>query len=225
MISKLLIGSEESTKTVAGTVPGPQTINYGNSAAGYYGQLASTEIVDGVTLASHINLTAGDNINSTVDWFKFSYDSKTLFIPMKPFKSLISWSHIYQAGAVYGDDTFGRYQSAGNRIQDSRITCYGNEFRVRLMKIAPTDPAASAGREFTNLFYKLFNGQWASFAPDDLGANASSNWCWGMETYNSVPANKLLYHNNTSLKQIAATGVSNSSTRLSWRPVLELITT
>ena len=91
----------------------------GNSKAGFYGFVQPSdfgEIEDnpegsktfnGDNLALAVGISQGTSQYSDISWMKFSWNGKILFVPVKTLRYSISWNAIYNAGAVYGDDSVG----------------------------------------------------------------------------------------------------------------------
>ena len=91
----------------------------GNSKAGFYGFVQPSdfgEIEDnpegsktfnGDNLALAVGISQGTSQFSDTSWMKFSWNGKILFVPVKTLRYSISWNAIYNAGAVYGDDSVG----------------------------------------------------------------------------------------------------------------------
>ena len=99
--------------------PGPKVLTAGDTTAGFYGFVQPHEFgtIEGNTvgreemsasnLALSLGITQGVVQNDDTAWMKFHRDGDILFHPVKPLRSRISWNHIYEAGAVYGDGTVG----------------------------------------------------------------------------------------------------------------------
>ena len=151
---------------------GPNDLVGGDAQWGFYGEVVSNDFIAGDALASAIGLSAGTSYNSNTEWLKFNSGGKVVLIPKKPLRYDLSWEHIYQVGAVYGDDTVGSNPSGGNRIQDAVVTIDGFDYRVTLMKGAGADPTVqgsdgvwygwdvdlSQGSEWNRLMYPIHSG-------------------------------------------------------------------
>jgi hypothetical protein len=141
---------------------------------GYMGLVTSTELVDGVTLAADIGLTAGTAFNSDAGWLKFYVGpnadcnkdgvAKIIFIAKKTLRYNLSWNDIYLAGAVYGTGDNG---PTGSTPQNAEVMYGGVTYKVRLMTGSATDPAvegvdnhqctddAGGGSEWNDLLYRV----------------------------------------------------------------------
>jgi hypothetical protein len=146
---------------------------------GYMGLATSTELVDGVTLANDIGLTAGTAFNSDAGWLKFYVGpnadcnkdavAKVVFIAKKTLRYNLKWDYIYLAGAVYGtgDNGPATASTGTSATQNAEVTYGGVTYKVRLMTGSATDPAVEAlnnhqctddaggGSEWNDLLYRV----------------------------------------------------------------------
>jgi len=142
--------------------PGPSQIPEGQGTveAGFFGEVASSELIAGDDLASELGITEGDAQHSDEPWLKFSWtppngEQKILFVPKKTFRHSISWDAIYEAGAVYGTgedisdgeqwmlDNDDNYTEDDRVAQDAEIEIDGITYIVRLMRVIADDPSDS----------------------------------------------------------------------------------
>lgn len=212
-----------------GPPPGPTDIAVGDEQLGYYGLVLATDFITGTSLASAVTLTAGTAINSTVDWFKFAYKGKTLYIPQKPLRYALSWNQLNALGIVTGTKTVG---------------INGNAFKVRLMSgslLNPyrglndaSDDPRTVGSEYNDLIYRVCvtnppsetSPSFASFTQAELGSvgNGAVQWCQEQSIPTNGPAGVVCRCNATNdfatLHGPTAGFVDNFR---GWRPVLELI--
>ena len=151
---------------------GSETLVAGDSTWGFYGEVASTDFITGDALASAIGLSAGTSQHNTSDWLKFASNGQVILVPKLTFRHSVSWEQIYQAGAVYGDDTNGSNPSGAARLQDAVVTVDGFDYRVRLLRGAGADPTVqgadglwygydidlSHGSEWNRLLYPIHSG-------------------------------------------------------------------
>lgn len=119
-----IIASQHKPTDYSGS-PGNNFLIAGDRNAGFYGFVQPKEFgkiasnpeesqeFNGVNLALALGLTNGNAINSDSAWMKFSWKGKVLFVPVKPLRHSITWEAIYNAGAVYGDDTIGTLPPKG----------------------------------------------------------------------------------------------------------------
>lgn len=210
------------------TGPGSLFLLAGDEEAGFYGEVASDDFIDGETLASEIGLSDGVSVNRSTPWLKFSYMGKTLFIPKLNIRQNISWRSIYDRGALYGTDDTGVFPTSEPRTQDAMVTIDGYNYRVRLIMGQDADPARSIGREWSSLFYPIHITditvqQWGiNFNNSDIGIEGrillqerlavSTNYVRGIDGTKGINSTANL------------TNINHGSGYLTrWRPVLELI--
>lgn len=62
---------------------------------------------NGRNLATAVGITQGTAIRSTTPWMKFISGGEIIFVPVTSIRHSVSWNAIYNAGAVYGDNTIG----------------------------------------------------------------------------------------------------------------------
>lgn len=249
MLENLLINSPPVIHgSIGDPGPGPQTLIGGDETAGFYGKMPSAGFINGNLLASEIGLTAGSSANPNVDWLKFASNGKVLYYPIRTFRTSVSWNDIYAVGAVYGDDTNGRYPPAGipTRKQDATVVINGYLFRVRLISIGPdgVDYSSSIttssndspkpipetsewGRLMPNVCSVVTPGmwgkKWASYTPAELGISSGA-----VCPINSYGANTFYvgaYASNVKypLLWILQSGKTTKYSNGMWRPILELV--
>lgn len=224
---EVLLSTGKAATAVSGIDDGLPTLIKGDVTAGYYGATASNKpVINGDDLAAAIGLTAGTSVNSTAGWLKFAYNGKVLYIAKMPLRDSVAWQDLYQAGAVYGDDTNGKYPSGTARTQNARVTINGVVCRVRLMHLSDTDTSATgvaASGEYSRLWanIRLSNSTWAAFTDAQLG-HITNNYVQGIESSNAT-ANVLETAVNNLLQADSKTQHNTGSFHYLWRPVLEVI--
>lgn len=204
----------------------------GDLNLGYYGFVPANEFIRGDELATALGFLDGQPINPDAGWLKFAYYGKTLYVAKKPIRMFYSWYHAYRYGCVYGDDTIGTAPFGQAVVQSTKITIKDKQYRVRLMKIMPSDPSASdvSGREHKDLWTRIMKDapagelpRWDNFTADDLGGAGMGNGtlCWGQEVTNGSPDFRGTFGATFNERQVQNAG-SNQYYN-GWRPVLELI--
>lgn len=223
------------------TGPGSKTLQYGDQAQGFYGEVLSTEFMLGSLIATGIGLGSGTVQNDSTPWLKFSLDGRILFIPKLPIRHSISWNSIYQAGAVYGDGTTGLHPTGAPKAQTAQIVINGYTFKVRLLRGVSSDPFPYSGNsgdnlpitadsEWDRLMYAICSTatptqpspKWNVYTDAELGitvGNGRQTWCQEKAT-DSVDRRACRGWNLGSLSNY---DVSSSQTDKGWRPCLELI--
>ena len=108
-----------NNRTDFSNAPGSKVLTAGDTNAGFYGFVQPHEFgtiegnpvgreeMSASNLALALGITQGIVQNDETAWMKFHREGDVLFHPVKPLRSRISWNHIYDAGAVYGDGTIG----------------------------------------------------------------------------------------------------------------------
>lgn len=236
------------------TGPGPQTLigqytdpNNTSRQHGFFGEVSSAEFISGESLASAIGLIAGISQNTDTPWLKFYIDGKIIYVPKKPIRHSCTWQNIYQAGAVYGDGTTGLHASGSSRLQNSIINIGSNNYKVRLLNGANSNPTSDTigynpvnthDSEWNRLFYNIGianypggnkttqeGGQWANYTDDELGADYKTNtgaYSWCIEQHSSNLTYRVIRGNN-GISYLHRTSVTNLTSLTGWRPCLELI--
>ena len=216
------------------TGPGPQNLIGGSySDAGFFGEVSPSDLITYEDLATQLGLTNGVAQYSDEPWLKFFDRQNILFVMKKPARHTISWNHINAVNAVYGD-----------RI----ITIGANDYRIRLLKGASSDPAPSGnghntpttqGSEWNRLIYPIHSGihtnssnpvlpemgTWAQYSDADLlvessHGNGSYNWC--QET-NAGSTGQRLSRGLYGVSYFTFNSSSNSNAHYGWRACLELV--
>jgi len=231
---------------------GSTTLIGGDATWGFYGEVASTDFITGDALASAIGLSAGTSQNSTSDWLKFASNGQVILVPKLTFRHSTSWEHIYQAGAVYGDDTNGSNPSGTARLQDAVVTIDGFDYRVRLLRGAATDPVAGNpygydipegyGSEWNRLFYPIHSGvhtdssnptphtdpnadpygSWASYSDADLLVHNSFGNGSYSWTQESTDSYRV-FRGHNGVSYFTRRTAASAVTYGGWRPALELV--
>lgn len=163
-------GFECESKAAVNVGPGPKVLAAGTYQAGYFGELSAEEFITGVDLISNIGLSAGVGINSDTGWFKFAHLGRVLYVPKTPLVSEVSYRQLYQAGLVYGDETFGVDPLDPPVVQFNPIIIENDGFSVRLLTGGNENPATTGGGEWNALLYQIASG-----APDSLGWGENSD--------------------------------------------------
>lgn len=214
------------------TGPGAKDLIAGDQTAGYFGEVSTTDLIDGASLATAIGLTAGTAHNTATNWLKFMHNGKTLFMPKATLRYNVSWEALYNTGSVYGTDGPGGYHgSLGPVNQNKILVIKGNAYIVRLIKGGDAIPATKNGGEVNDLLFKLWESDpsgtfWTRQTPSQLGFGGNGQYSWCQEPVVAPADHRLLRiaSTNTSLKDAFLTAVrAATSTNYGWRPVLELI--
>lgn len=168
----------------------------------FLGEVKPGDFIGGEELAKQIGLTNGSFLNEDTSWLKFQRpDGSLTYVAKKPIKYKISWNHINNAGAVYGD---------------KEVTIKGKKYKIRLLRGYNESVAIkgdttedmknknnvyggqlNVGSEWNRLLYPLSNWNdqdyiydsnigskiphWANYGQEELGFkknyDGSRQWC------------------------------------------------
>lgn len=136
-------------------LPGSNALVGGDMIGGYFGEVAAVDFINGEDLCTAIGLTAGTLQNSDAGWLKYANDNQILYVAKKTFRHTISWDHINEAGAVWGE----KLVQVDNHI-----------FACRLLSSA----------EWNKLIYPVHvnYGTWASFSDTELNITGNGGYTW-----------------------------------------------
>lgn len=206
----------------------------------FLGEVPSSGLITGNTLATRIGLTDGISQNSSAGWLKFlTGEGKTLYVAKLPLRRNVSWDQINARGAVFGTTT---------------VVINGLTYKVRLLKgsvsnavtdVSGYDPANTMGSEWNRLMYPLVPvvtgsssiptfplsrdgilfGGWADYTQVELalvhgGSEGRFTWC--QESVSGNSANRV-YRGGYSVSYISNRSRSAVTGESGWRPVLELV--
>ncbi len=227
------------------TGPGPQTLLGGDHEVGYYGDLLSANFITLTELRAALNFNAGSVITDAPVWMKFAYKGKTLFIPVQPLASGISWKALYDAGLVYGTNDDGSSLYTGAKVNQRRTVKIGLEtFIVRLMTTAAPRPdrgivypggtielpTQTIGSEWDDLIYRVCEWVPSTQRGSNFGSKTRSDFnsfssCLKQELVVDTPTNCIMRGTSTLSTKGALSNASilQITTGAHWRPVLELI--
>jgi hypothetical protein len=229
---EMLLPTSAGMQTFPDSGPGPQTLTLGNSTLGYFGSIPSSALFTRTQLQDAIGLAGITAVNESPQWVKWVMNDKVFFTPLGVLATDVSWQELYNAGAVYGDSTLGKYPNGPGVNQSAGVSKNGTMFRVRLFQgslsdpVDPTGANALAGAEWQQYFgafsltppsgytgpqFKLFSN----------AALAGTSYCWTKNTWSGGDA-------SSSAVILAAAGVNNSPKTSkgtqAWLPILEVDT-
>ena len=189
----------------AGSVPSPiepapdyselpgSNIFVGDQSAGYFGEVAAVDFISGEDLCTAIGLTAGTLQNSEAGWLKYYNDFQIIYVAKQTFKHTVSWNHINEAGAVWGE----KLVQIGNHI-----------FACRLLSSA----------EWNKLIYPVHAnyGTWASFSDVELNITGNGGYTW-----TSTPTgSSRIFRGYISVENSSIRSPSIANSSYGFRPVL-----
>lgn len=142
---------------------------YKSRSSPYQGWVQGDDFITPTNLMAAIGVSGGLAFSGDANpgWLKFFVDGKTLYIAKKPMRVNLLYETLNAAGAVKGTKV---------------ITIAGKQYKVRLMTGATTDPGATAGGEYDNIFSRattLYGGgagdRWANLSAADVGWVSGTN--------------------------------------------------
>lgn len=206
-------------------IPGSTTLISGTEAEGYYGDL--TGLITGdqlytlsgsysrqpLTTATNNNPTTGDKtVTGDINFHKFSYHGKWLFIPDKPLSYLVTWNDLNSRNLVVGKNiAIGNYN-----------------FKIRLMTggIITEPYIIDSPNEMDNLLGTL-TPEFINNLPHNADITAmvlmQETHLRSTTTYASVRASYSAITSDYFLSLNAYTSGTSVDLRTAYLPVLELI--
>lgn len=224
-------------KEGGGVGPGGDDVVAGDSEYGFFGEVPSSDLWTGSQLSNLLGITQGTLQHSNEPWLKFVLDGKIIYKSKKPFRHSISWNHLNEKNAVFGNKV----------IEDAQ----GNQYKVRLMKGALTDPSQSGASdrgakysEWNKLMLPIHeqakNKNWAypAYVESEIPANWNINYTdkdlvtissagngsyqWCQETPATSPPSRVI-RGDYGVSYAGWTTASSSHSGNGWSPVLELL--
>lgn len=202
----------------------------------FLGEVPTSQLIDGETLASELGLTAGIAHNANEPWLQFlTREGQVIYVAKKSYRHSLSWDHINAVDAVYGE-----------RVIEIGV----KQFRVRLMKGVSSDPVfqfmnsldpeESWDSEWNRLMYRLVSeptgkpasgisgegityGAFANYAETALnigGSGGDGRYSWCQETDET---DGRVLRGGTSISLCSLYPPTYTNSNYGWRPVLELI--
>jgi hypothetical protein len=200
---KIQFGGGQPTPVITPTpinAPGNQSVIAGSSTYGFFGEVVTTDLINGADLCSLIGLTAGTLQYSTEPWLKFVLDSRILYVAKKTIRYNVSWDNINATGAVWGDKI---------------ILLNGIKYAVRLLSSA----------EWNKLMYPIHvsYNTWASYSDSEIAVNYQVT-PYGSATWTSTPSGSgRVSRGNNSLSYSNSYAPSSVYADFGFRPVLEIL--
>lgn len=229
MLKRILAISDSDPTFFPQSGPGSKYLLTGTRQAGFFGEVSAAELFDGYEVNNKINHTGATWLRySGLKWLKHIVDGKVLFVAKEQTLRNISWSQLYESGAVYGVAGDGKYPTAKPTSQMVVLRKTDTDgawtFKLRLIKGAALDPyvAANETAAVTEWIHTIFN------VAARLPGYSYLNFSYGgavidtlaQETDNANVASSLTVG---SVNNIGAKTVAAKTALGYWRPVLELI--
>jgi len=192
--------------------PGPTYLSHGDMNAGYFGRYAG--IFTGNQLSSAAGISIGNGLfysSSNIEWLKFSFEGKIIFLAQKPIRYALSWNDLNNAGCVYGT---------------KHITKDGITYKCRLLRIRDGEPDTGPGREqyLVQKVHNIAGGAWDKLTNSDLYFNqpggTNGHFSFAQET---APNNSSHCYSYTSSSGSSTVAKNDRGAWFGWRPVLEVV--
>lgn len=190
----------------------------------YQGLLATADLVDPLTVANALNLTAGTRANEDAGWLHFNLDGKTLYVAKKPFRTGLSWNSLNAVDALVGNKT---------------INIGGKVYKIRVLKgIKGTtnvdhngyDLPITHDSEWNRLMYPITTfipesqegPNQANFSITELGLDSTDDGRYNI-CQETGDASTACTRGTFKVSYSAFSARSDNSGYMGWRPVLELV--
>jgi hypothetical protein len=204
----------------------------------FFGEVAADQFINGNALAVAMGITAGISQNSTAGWLKFFdvTDGKIKYIAKRSYRHSISRDQLNAVGVITGS---------------RQVVIGGKSYKVRLLSGSFSDPSqnnvgidapASHGSEWNRLMYHICNGvaadsftseggnlNWAEYSDADLGVGATpsqGSFTICKEVHGANPNYAVCRGYGGApgtVTYLGYTTFSDASSRMGWRPLLELV--
>lgn len=204
---------------------------------GFGGEVPASELWTGDELATLLGVTGGTAQHSNEPYLKWFVDGKVILKSKKPIRHSVTWTYLNAKGVIYG-----------NKIIEDK---YGNQYKVRLMKGALTDPsqnsASDRGAKYSEwnklmlpIHEQAANKNWKypayvepeipsdwniNYTDKDLVTGSSGGYGyyhWCQETPAADPSDRVIRGYN-GVSNASWNLASNTTLAYGWSPVLELI--
>lgn len=224
---EIILASPKRTIHIPYTGPGPQEIQIGDNARGFFGLLTSTEMFTGQELCALCGVASPNTSNG--QWAKFIRNGKILFMSLYPISNSSTWNNQYLSGCAYGTGDNGPATGHGltPTLQRKIVTKGEHSFSVRLMRAADTaDYSVTAADyskgELATLLLSIMNQGRAKGSeiladfPSSTYINTNQAFCIEFNGANCMGL-------ATTADIYPANGNITRTGAYLWRPVLELV--
>lgn len=192
-----------------GALGGQFLIHGDMTSGGYFGRY--TGIISGNGLASAVGISIGTSqiyLDNNIDWVKFGYEGKILFIACKPIRRALSWDDINAKGCVFGT---------------KQVTFGGITYKCRLARIRNADPGTTNGRDIT-LLRNVVDGTWDNLSKTDMYFDISGSDTGRFSLAQETPEHNSLHcYSFTSYAGSSTVAKDDRGAWFGWRPVLEVV--
>lgn len=203
----------------------------------YYGEVAEADFISAAAFTTLVGMdSAGSVTNASVNWLKYRYKGKTVYMSKKALRHGMTWEQMNALGITKGTQQF---------------TIGGKQYTVRLPTGAVAEPAAYAsaatGGSFNDLIYPVYGGvslnqaeiqaypRWAAFTDLELGLGRTKTeaatgpgtmtWCQELVTGNNHHLVRGYNDaDNEGIRQIVSgwyIALNGTQVYAGWRPIVE----
>lgn len=135
--------------------PGPQKLVGGDMDAGFFGEVSTDELVDGLEIAEMVELSAGIPQFTNEPWLKFASEGKIIFKSKKTYRNGANWHDLDKLGLVFGE---------------KEVVIDNNKYKVRLLKGSTLEEADTSNS------YDSFNSEWNKLMLPIHEKSVNGNW-------------------------------------------------
>lgn len=225
--------------------PGPNALQTGDYAIGYFGTVPSAEFINTADLMKAVNLTGVTPFTYAPIWLKYVRNNKICFVPNQGLVATnVSYKMLYDLGLVFGTDDAGYFKPSGSADVNQRkvISIGADQYIVRLMKGFGEDPTVLVDGGIDALYEGVC--EWTDFISPmykptgatqrlincypDNGVGMGSTTTGGFWTQECVTAGSgYIARSSTYLatnkQHFLYKGSAAPSVARGWYPVLELV--
>lgn len=219
------------------TGPGPQAIFTGDWNQGYFGKITAAELFTQLEVCSPFGISPLTAY--TLNWYKFAYRGKVLYIPDVILSSSVGWNLLYTKGLVFGVDGEGPTGHSNSPTNQFKTLVRGtDQFLVRLPRLG-TLPSYGLTADQESEYQSCVYGMAGTSRPGTATsppmvalnnlANAglvSPSGTVPMAEFQTGALNTGCAHAGASTYTVNTTNPGNCNRSIStygWRPVLEYI--
>lgn len=204
--------------------PGVLDPTHGTHMDGFFGEVPSEAFIAPPELLARLGLPYTP-YTSRIDWLKFTVGEQVLMIPKTPLAYGMSWSELYGAGLVYGNEDIDNPSRPGRPVQNRHIEIGGALYRIRLMRGGDTDPSVRHGGEWDVTVGQVgSDARWSEYTAQELGWVNHGRYTWCMES-DANGTHAVLRHPSSGAESGYVRYPKDlKDDKHGWRPVLELVT-
>jgi hypothetical protein len=226
----LSLGAKKGGVVYPESGPGTKILQFGNTSAGYFGEVSSAELLTYSQAWTLSGLVNGTLYTNEAVWLKFFIDEKVIFVSKRNLAVNMSWDQLYAAGVVFGVRGPGSAPAAAGPVDQFRMTMVKEgdrnwPLKMRLLRglnAESLDSTANENSEWTRLMCRMSTSGvapiWAPVPISEFTAGAITSAV--MDTWTRSANYTVTRGSGTNWE--AVTTLPRAQVTY-WRPVLELI--